>query len=162
MTEETVAKGKVVDVTYTITDHDTGEVVEAREVPVCYLQGDDSGIFPAVEAALEGRAVGDLVQVTLGPEEGFGPWDPDLTYTDAIENVPPEYRKLGAEAEFRNDAGESMTMVVTHIDQGTVTLDGNHPLAGRTVTFNVKVAGIREPTEDERRMGAAAPTPTLQ
>lgn len=162
MSEETVAKGKVVDVTYTITDHDTGEVVEAREVPVSYMHGTGSGVFDAVEEALEGRAAGDLVQVTLGPEQGFGPWDPEMTYTDNIENVPPEYRKLGAEAEFRNDMGESLTMVVTHVDEGTVTLDGNHPLAGRTVTFNVKVAGVREPTEDERRMGAAAPAPTLQ
>lgn len=158
MTQPCVADGKAVDVTYTITDAATGEVLEAHEVPVSYVHGANSGLFEPVKAALEGKTEGEVVSVTLTPEQGFGDWDPNMTYSDAVENVPPEYRRLGAEAEFRNDAGESLTMVVTHVDSGTVTLDGNHPLAGRTITFNVKVAGIRDATEDEKRSGGAAPT----
>ena len=158
MTQQCVEDGKAVDVTYTITDANTGEVLEAHEVPVSYVHGADSGLFEPVAQALAGKTEGEVVSVTLTPDQAFGDWDPDMTYSDSIENVPPEYRKMGAEAEFRNDRGESLTMVVTHIDSGTVTLDGNHPLAGRSITFNVKVAGIRDATDDEKRMGAATPT----
>jgi FKBP-type peptidyl-prolyl cis-trans isomerase SlyD len=160
MAEERVEKHKIVDVTYTITD-EKGEVLEAVEIPVSYLHGGESGLFEEVEAALEGKAVGEVVQVTLPPERGFGEWNPSMTYTDAIENVPPEYHRVGAKAEFTNEKGESMEMVVTHVDQGTVTLDGNHPFAGKTVTFNVKVAAVRDATPEEIRQGGANPaTPT--
>lgn len=156
MTEQRVAKDKVVSVTYTIID-ESGEVLEAVEIPVSYLHGADSGLFEAVEKALEGKAVGEMVQVTLSPEEGFGEWNPAMTYTDNLENVPPEYRRLGAEAEFHNQQGETLSMRVVHVDAGTVTLDGNHPMAGKTVTFNVKVAEVRDASAEELAQGEAAP-----
>lgn len=152
MSEQRVQPGKVVSLTYTITDPE-GEVLEAVEVPVDYIHGHESGLFEQVEASLEGKAVGEVIQVTLAPEQGFGQKDPNLTYTDAVENVPPQFREMGAKAEFVNDQGETVTMVVTHIDKGTITLDGNHPFAGKTITFNVKVAGIRDATEGELRSG---------
>jgi len=147
-----IKKDQVVTVSYRIED-ETGETVEAVETPVSYLHGRDSGLFEKVEAALEGKAVGDIVTVSLNPAEGFGEWNPEMTFSDAIENVPPEYRKLGAVAEFHNGAGESIQMTVTHVDAGTVTLDGNHPLAGKTVTFYVKVLDIRDATPQELQNG---------
>lgn len=158
MSEQVVGKNKVVSITYTIRD-ETDNIVEAVEVPVDYLHGGRYGLYPKIEQALEGKAVGDVVEVSLAPEEGFGPHDPSKTFTDAIENVPPEYRKLGAEAEFFNDQGESLKMRVVHVDSGTVTLDGNHPFAGKTVTFGVKVAAIRAATAEEIAAGEAAQSP---
>ena len=93
------------------------------------------------------------VIVDLPPEQGFGEWDPTKTFTDAVENVPPQYRRLGAEAEFVNEAGETLKMVVTHVDEGSVTLDGNHPFAGKAVTFYVTVAAIRDATSEEIATG---------
>ena len=147
-----ITKDKVVTVNYRIED-DKGETLEAVETPVTYLHGRDSGLFEKVESELDGKAVGDVVSVTLSPAEGFGEWNPEMTFSDAIENVPPEYRKMGAVAEFHNDAGETIQMTVTHVDSGTVTLDGNHPLAGKTVTFHVKVVDVRDATPDEIRNG---------
>ena len=106
-----------------------------------------------IEQALEGHIAGDSVSVELSPEEGFGSWDPAMTFSDVIENVPPEYRVVGAKAEFVNDEDETITMVVTHVDNGSVTLDGNHPFAGKTVTFHVKVEGVRDATAHELRTG---------
>jgi len=146
--QSVITKDKVVTVSYRIED-ESGETVEAVETPVSYLHGRNSGLFEKVEEALDGQAVGDVVSVTLTPEDGFGDWDPERTFTDAIENVPPEYRKLGAVAEFHNDMGDTLQMTVTHVDSGTVTLDGNHPLAGKTVTFHVKVLDTRDATPDE-------------
>lgn len=152
MAEPTVAANRVVTVTYSIVD-ESGKVLEQSDLPIDYLHGSENGLFLKVEEALEGKVSGDSVDVTLAPEEGFGKRDPSLTYSDKIENVPPEYRKLGAEAEFRNDQGGSIKMVVTHVDNGTITLDGNHPFAGKSLTFHVKVVGVREATDDELRDG---------
>lgn len=160
MSQQRVERNKVVSVKYFVSD-EKGELIERVDLPVSYLHGHDSGLFEKIEQALEGKAVGDTVDVTLSPEEGFGAWDPDYTFTDAIENVPPEYRKVGAQAEFHNDAGETITMVVTHVDEGTVTLDGNHPFAGKTVTFTVTVSDIRDATPQELAQGSAAPGPGL-
>ncbi len=152
MAEPRVGVNKVVSVTYSILD-DNKEVVEQIEVPVSYLHGRDRGLFEPIEKALEGKTVGDEVTVDLPPEQGFGERDPAKSFSDAIENVPPDYRKVGAEAEFQNEQGEKLTMVVTHVDEGTVTLDGNHPFAGKNLTFHVTVADIRDATPEEVATG---------
>ena len=92
---------------------------------------------------------GDRIEVLLPPQDGFGPHHPDLTFTDDIENVPPEFRRIGAEVEFENEKGEAMIFHVTHIENGKLTVDGNHPLAGQTATFVVNIADIRDASLDE-------------
>jgi len=149
-----ITKDQVVTVSYRIED-EKGETVEVVETPVSYLHGRDSGLFEKVEAALDGKAVGDVVSVTLSPAEGFGEWNPERTFSDAIENVPPEYRKLGAVAEFMNEDGETLQMTVTHVDAGTVSLDGNHPLAGKHLTFHVRVLDVRDATAQEKMHGVS-------
>jgi FKBP-type peptidyl-prolyl cis-trans isomerase SlyD len=152
MPDARVGRNQVIYITYRILDAD-GVLHEQVDVPVGYVHGGRSPLFPQIERALEGLGVGDTATVTLGPEEAFGPHRPELTFTDALENVPPEYRRLGAEATFQSDRGETLTMVVTRIADGQVTLDGNHPLAGRTVTFHVTVAEIRPATAAEIARG---------
>lgn len=156
MSEEKVARGKVVSVSYTIRDQANDNLLEAVEIPVDYLHGGRAGLYEKIEKALEGRGVGERVEVTLAPEDAFGEADPSLSFTDRIENVPPEFRQLGAQAEFTNESGESVTMVVTHIDAGTITLDGNHPLAGKNLIFSVEVVAIRPATPQELMMGEVA------
>ena len=147
-----VAKDQVVHITYRITDQD-GTVMEQVDLPVGYVHGGQSNLFPQIEQRLDGLSVGDTVEVTLSPEQAFGQPDPDLIVSDAIENVPPEYRRLGAEAMFQNDKGETVTMTVVRIENGEVTLDGNHALAGKTITFRVTVADIRDATPEEIARG---------
>lgn len=143
-----VTKHKVVHITYQITD-EGGSILEHIDLPVGYVHGGKSSLFPQVERRLDGCAVGDTVEVTLSPQDAFGYPNPDLTFTDLIDNVPPEYRRIGAEAMFQNDRGETITMTVVRVEDGKVTLDGNHPLAGKTITFHVTVADIRDATPDE-------------
>ncbi len=160
MSGQQVQAGKVVSLTYSVTD-EAGEVVERVDLPVDYVHGRDSGLFEKIEQALQGKGPGDEVAVTLTPEEGFGAWDPTRTFTDIIENVPPQYREVGATAEFLNERGESINMVVTSMDNGTVTLDGNHPFAGKIVTFHVRVHGIRDASPEEWNSGQVAQAPNL-
>lgn len=148
MSDNTVSKNKAVYITYSILDPE-GQVVEQSDVPIGYVHGADSGLFEQVEAALEGAKAGDQLEVTLPPEQGFGAHDPDLTFTDDIENVPPEFRHVGAEVEFQNEHGESKLFRVSKIENGKLTVDANHPFAGKTVKFVVTVAGIRDASPEE-------------
>ncbi len=148
MTGQFVGQDKVVSFTYTIAD-ETGEIIEQSDMPISYVHGGKHDLFDKVEEALEGSVVGDTVDVILTPEEGFGPHDPTLTYTDDIENVPPEFRRVGAEVEMINDQGDSRKFIVTHIGDGKLTVDGNHPMAGMNILFNIRVTEIRDATPEE-------------
>ncbi len=148
MTEETVAKQKVVTFTYVILDENRS-VQEQSDIPMSYLHGVDGKMFEKVEQQLEGKKVGDIVEVTLEPVDAFGERDPSLTFSDALENVPAEFQKIGVEATFENETGEKVSMMVTKIENGQIILDGNHPYAGKRMTFQVTVKEIRCATFEE-------------
>ena len=106
-----------------------------------------------MERSLEGAIIGDSVEVSLTPEEGFGPHDPNLTFTDELANVPPEFHRVGAEVEMINDQGDSKKFVVTQINGDKLTVDGNHPMAGKAIIFRIKVTAIREASDAEMTSG---------
>ncbi len=153
---DTVKKNKVVSVTYSIVD-EQGEVLEQSDIPVDYLHGVDGKLFPKVEQALEGRAVGDSVEVTLPPDEAFGQPDPALIFVDDLHNAPPEFRVVGAKPSFENAQGEAIEMTVTRIEDGKITIDGNHPFAGKTLTFHVTVMAVRDALAEELARGEVMP-----
>ena len=153
MTDQRVSRNKVVQFTYSISDED-GNVIEQVDLPVQYVHGaSDMGLIERVERALDGARVGDKVEAQVPPAEGFGEFDPSLTFDDDIENVPPQFRKVGTKVEMANDEGETKEFVITKIENDKVTIDGNHPLAGKTAKFHVSVISIREATEDEIKNG---------
>jgi FKBP-type peptidyl-prolyl cis-trans isomerase SlyD len=157
-----VAKNKVVSLIYVVRN-EKGEIFEYRDLPVSYVHGSGADLFPKIEQALEGRAVGDRVAVQLTPADAFGDRDPKLTFTDDIENAPPELRRVGAEFEAQNAKGESIMLTVTRIEGDKITVDANHPLAGQNISFEVTVRDIRDATPEEIRNGRpAGDLPTLQ
>jgi FKBP-type peptidyl-prolyl cis-trans isomerase SlyD len=152
MNDQFVGRHKVVSFIYSIQD-EAGDVLEQSDIPVSYVHGGRHDLFEKVAAAMEGCVVGDVVQVSLTPEEGFGAHEESLTYTDDIENVPPEFRHIGAEVEMMNDRGEARKFIVTRIENGKLTVDGNHPMAGKIITFNIKVIDVRDASAEEIRNG---------
>ncbi|UCB54251.1 MAG: FKBP-type peptidyl-prolyl cis-trans isomerase [Thiotrichales bacterium] len=156
---ETIKRDKFVSLTYTITD-EKNEVLERIDMPVNYIHGRESQVIEKIEQALEGCEQGDEISVELKPEEGFGEHQPELTFTDDLDNVPQEFRHVGAEVEFQNDKGESRVFRVSKIEGGKLTVDGNHPFAGKVITYNIKVNTVRDATPDEIVNGAAQ-TPSL-
>ena len=143
--------------------NEKGEMFEYRDLPVSYVHGSGADLFPKIEQALEGRTVGDRVAVQLTPADAFGDRDPKLTFTDDIENAPPELRRIGAEFEAQNAKGESIMLTVTRIEGDKITVDANHLLAGQTISFEVTVQDIRDATPEEIRDGRpASDLPTLQ
>ncbi len=152
MSSEQIKKDKYVELTYAILDA-KGEIKERVDIPVKYIHGRDSGLFPKIESALEGQEKGARVEVFLTQHEGFGPSDPNLIFTDDLTNVPPQFHQVGAEVEMQNDRGEAKKFTVTNIANGKLTVDGNHPLAGQTIQFVVTVGEVRDATEDELKFG---------
>jgi FKBP-type peptidyl-prolyl cis-trans isomerase SlyD len=148
----TVTLNKLVYITYSILDA-RGMVVEQHDVPVGYVQGANSGILPAIESAAAGRKVGERIEIPLPPEEGYGLRDESLVFVDDIDNVPPEFRRVGAEVMFENEAGETKVFYVTAIEDGKLTLDGNLSLAGQSVTCLVNIIDVRDATPEEIRNG---------
>lgn len=158
MSENSVTKNKVVSITYRIID-EQGEIVEQSDIPVDYVHRGKNDMFPKVEKALDGKAVGDTVEVVLPPEDGFEHADPNMMFTDSLENVPPEYHHVGARPMFQNEHGEVTEFVVSKIENGKLTVDGNHPFAGKTMTFKVDVVAVRDATEEELRHGVSTAPP---
>jgi len=147
-----ITKNKFVSLVYTITDDDDN-ILERIDMPIQYIQGAKSQVIEKIEVALDGHKTGDLVHVILSPEEGFGPHQAELTFSDDINNVPPQFHSIGAEVEFQNDKGESKIFRVTNIEDGKLTVDGNHPFAGKSITYNITVKEVRDATADELKHG---------
>jgi len=158
MSNELISVNKVVTFTYQIFD-DQGNILEHSDLPMEYIHGVSGTMYPKVEYVLQGKTVGDTVEVTLAPNEGFGEHDPDLTFTDSIQNVPPEFRWVGAKPSFENEQGEVMEFTVSKIEGDQLTVDANHPFAGKTVKFRINVVSIRPATPDDLG-GAQSPSIT--
>ena len=150
--KETIKFGKFVSLTYSISDTD-GNMLEHNDLPVSYIHGGAQELVGGMDRAVSGKSAGDEVEVEVPPERGYGPHDPNLTFTDDIENVPPQFRHVGAEVQMKNEAGEVKTFFVTKIEDGKLTVDGNHPMAGKTLRVNVKILEVRDATEaDQKQM----------
>ena len=143
-----IEKDKYVALTYRITD-ESGDVLETCDVPVTYIHGRESQVIPRIVMELEGRREGDELSILLTPEEGFGEHQEELTFTDDLERIPKQFHQIGAEVEFRNDVGENRTFRVTRIEDGKLTVDGNHPFAGKVVIYNIRIVTVRDATPAE-------------
>lgn len=148
MPDTSIRPGKFVGLTYRIED-DGGQLLEQADIPVSYIHGGQTELIGGLDNAIQGHCVGDELTLVLPPEMAFGPHDPSLTFTDKLENVPPQFRYLGAEVQMQNEQGETRAFRVTRIADGTLTVDGNHPLAGKTLHVFVRIAEVRTPTDAE-------------
>ena len=153
MSDEVISNGKAVHFVYSITNTSDGNVMEQSDIPIGYVHGGYSELIDKVEAALEGCKVGDSIDVPLSGSESLWAYDPSLTFTDDLHNVPEQFRHIGAQVEMANDSGETKTFFVTEIKDGKLTVDGNHPLAGKEITFHVEVKSIRDATPQEIKNG---------
>lgn len=153
MSDEVISTGKAVHFVYSITNTADGDVLEQSDVPIGYVHGGYSELIDKVEAALEGCKVGDTADVPLSESESLWAYDPSLTFTDDLENVPEQFRQIGARVEMANESGDTKTFFVTEIKDGKLTVDGNHPLAGKAITFHVEIKSIRDASPQEIKSG---------
>ena len=152
-----IDRGKVVTLEYELRDCD-GDALETDDARMAYLHGDFGGIFPKVEAALEGKDVGHELAITLEPEDAFGEYDADLlrvepraSFPEALE-VGMQFEGVPGGAE-PGESEESRIYTVTDITDDSVVVDANHPYAGERLWFKCAVRGIRPATGDEMKHG---------
>jgi FKBP-type peptidyl-prolyl cis-trans isomerase SlyD len=150
---ETIHHNKYVELEYKVIDAKSGHVLTAVEFPLGYVHGVNDVLSPQVMAELEGKAVGDAISVELDCNKLFGPRDESLVITDCIENVPEEYRELGTTIVMESEQGKTQTFLVTRIDDKTLTIDGNNPLCGRQVIFELNILTVRDATAAEIAAG---------
>jgi FKBP-type peptidyl-prolyl cis-trans isomerase SlyD len=152
---ETIQDGKFVELTYKVTDRKSRHVLTRVDFPLGYVHGHNEILAPSVHEQLEGKAVGDVIEVPIDGNQIFGPRDESLVFTDHIENVPEEYRQVGGSILMENDKGQTRSFIVTWMDDEKLTVDGNNPLCGREVVFTLEILTVRDATDDETRVGGA-------
>ena len=155
---EVIRDGKFVELTYKVTDRKSGHVVTSVEFPLGYVHGHNEILAPSVHMELEGKAAGDTIEVVIDGNQIFGARDESLVFSDRIENVPEEYRQVGTSILMENDKGQTRSFLVTHMDDETLTVDGNNPLCGREVVFKLEILTVRDATDEETSTGAASVT----
>ena len=148
----TISKDSVVAFHYTVSDEDGVQLdSSAGKSPLTYLHGANN-IIKGLENALEGKAEGDSLTVTIPPEDAYGEHHDAL-----VESVPKtafgeNQVQVGMRFEAQTNQGP-ISVVVTDIAEDNVTVDGNHPLAGKELTFEVAVESVRDATAEERDHG---------
>ena len=150
---DAIQDGTLVELTYRVTDSKSEDVLSTVDFPISYVHGHNDILAPQVLEELEGKAAGDVINVTIDCNDIFGPRDESLVFTDLIENVPEEYRTIGTTIAMENSSGKVMNFLVTRMDEKTLTIDGNNPLCGREVIFTLEVLKVRDATEVEVEAG---------
>ena len=150
-----IAENSVVTIHYTLTNSE-GEVLDSSQgqEPLAYLAG-ASNIIPGLENALTGKQVGDKLDVTVEPEEAYGPLREELVQKVDHENFQGiDDIQVGMQFMAQAPWGEQPVTVMA-VEEDGITLDGNHPLAGQTLTFAVEVMAVRSATDEELQHGHA-------
>ena len=148
-----IEKDRVVAIDYTLKD-DNGEVLDssAGRQPLSYIQG-AGNLIPGVENALEGKNAGERLEITVPPETGYGVRDDSLQMSIEREKFG-EVEDLKEGLRFRMDTPDGAAVfTVVAIGETEVQVDGNHPLAGMTLNFDITVQSVREATTEELEHG---------
>jgi FKBP-type peptidyl-prolyl cis-trans isomerase SlyD len=145
----------VVSIHYTLTGDDGAVIDSSREGdPLVYLHGAHN-IIPGLEKELTGKTAGDSLQVSVTPEEGYGPHSAEAVQTvprsafQGVEDIQP-----GMQFQTEGPAGVQV-IVVTEVNGDDITIDANHPLAGKTLNFDVNIEDVRDATQEEIDHGHA-------
>ncbi len=154
-----IADGRVATIHYTLSDND-GHVIDksAPQKPLGYLHA-AGNIVPGLEKALDRKQVGERLKADVTPAQGYGPRHHAMVQEvprSAFPNI--DAVKPGMQFEARTERGP-LLVTVTNIGDEQVTVDGNHPLAGQTLHFEVEVADVREATEQESNQGTSRRPP---
>lgn len=148
-----ISKHSVVALDYILTDNQ-GEILDQSAAgQFVYLHGADN-IIPGLENALTGKQTGDRLNVVVEPAEGYGEHNASLTQAVPIDMFEsPDDVMVGQKFHAESGEGHQIVVTVIAVENGTVTIDGNHPLAGKQLNFDVTVVKVRDATEEEIEHG---------
>lgn len=149
----TVARNRVVSIEYTLTGEDGSVLDTSRgDEPISYVHGSGT-LVEALEEIMEGKGPSDTIKLTLPPEKAYGVRDDSIIFTlPRAQFGPGDEPEIGMQIMLQGDGDGRMVTVVAK-DENEVTVDGNHPLAGLTLTFDVEIVDVREATAEEIEHG---------
>jgi FKBP-type peptidyl-prolyl cis-trans isomerase SlyD len=149
-----IEKNCVVSIHFTLSNGADDELDTSKgNEPSNYMHGTGS-LLPVVENALEGKMVGDKVQITVEPKDGFGETKPELTRmvpASSFEGV--KNLQEGMRLDAKDPSGHVQPIIIEAITKDGIIINGNHPLAGQVLKFDISVESIREATEEEIEHG---------
>lgn len=148
-----IEKNKVVSIDYTLKN-DAGSVIDSSQgaEPLVYLQGAEN-IIPALEKALEGKVIEDKIQVSIEAVDGYGEYDKEMVQVvqrsmfEGVESI-----EVGMQFQSQTSGGVQ-SISIAAVDGDDITIDGNHPLAGERLHFDVTITDVRDATDDELKHG---------
>ena len=148
-----IEQNKVVTLNYTLTDNDGNVIDQSNDGSFAYLHGANN-IIPGLENALTGKTAGEKMDVAVEPADGYGERDAEKTQT-VPRNMFPEDAEIETGMQFhaQGPGGETLVVTVVKFEDDTVTVDGNHPLAGVALNFDVEVMDVRDASEEELQHG---------
>ncbi len=144
-----IENNRVVTINYTLTDNDGTVIDQSQDSTFSYLHGSQN-IIPGLEDARSGKRADDKLQVTITPENAYGERDDSQVQAVPREMFPTDV-EIAVGMTFHAEApnGEPITVMVSEVAADTVTVDGNHPLAGQTLNFDVEVVDVRDAAPEE-------------
>lgn len=139
-----IVQGATVSITYTMS-FENGDIISSNqgESPLSFVQGRHE-IFQGLELHLDGLEDDAATTVSLTPDQAYGHVNPDAVVTVPVDQLPEDAREAGAVVETRDSGEQVMTGEVTGIVDGSATIDFNHPLAGKTIRFDIKVVSVTQ------------------
>ncbi len=148
-----IAKNRVVTLAYTLKDNDDNIIDQSEDGSFCYLHG-ASNIIPGLEDALTGKMAGDELSVSIPPEEAYGVRDAAREQEVPRSAFPPEQEiEVGMQFHAQGPEGQAIMVTISKVEDDTITVDGNHPLASVHLNFDVKVMDIRDASPEELEHG---------
>lgn len=144
---------KVVTIDYTLKDNDGQTIDESNNGEFAYLQG-ASNIISGLENALLDKKVGESISVSIEPKDGYGKPEPTMVQVVPMDMFDSaEQVTVGQQFHAQGEDGHDIMITVTKVEDDQVTIDGNHPLAGVQLNFEVNVIEVRDATEQEMEHG---------
>ena len=148
-----IGNNKVVTINYTLTNTDGQVIDQSQDSTFAYLHGAQN-IIPGLENALNGKQAEDTLQVTIDPKDGYGERD-DSQIQEVPREMFPQDVDIAVGMTFHAETpdGAPITVTVAGITPDAVTVDGNHPLAGQTLNFDIEVINVRDAETEELEHG---------
>ncbi|HEY5702192.1 MAG TPA: peptidylprolyl isomerase [Gammaproteobacteria bacterium] len=148
-----VTKHKVAVINYVLKDEQGNTIDQSTDGNFAYIHGTQS-IIPGLENVMEGKKAGDQVDVSISPGDAYGERQLENIQTVTRDMFPPDVElKIGMQFQAQSPQGQPLILTITSIEGNNVVVDGNHPLAGKQLNFNVEVVDVRDATEEEIEHG---------
>ena len=147
-----ITSNKVITINYTLKDKEGELIDKSDDASFAYLHG-HSNIIPGLESALENKAKGDSFSLVLEPKDAYGEYNPEITQTSPRSAFGDVELEVGMQFHAQSDDGHPVLITISEINGDDITIDGNPPLAGVTLHYEVEVMDVRDATEEELSHG---------